>query len=954
METYQQRSIFNSLIAIISQNQTLAKILKEQCGLYGFHHVILLPDWTALVAQVAESLPELIVSDHLPDMADTRRYQPLKDRTDGERLPVILYGMKYSEAIHYVPEGVEIVASLYGREEEQRLLERIHDELKNTILEPEQFPARMVQEHFNILLATADHELGALLQLALKQDGYFVSLVAEGHEVMKRVEGIFPHLVLLETELPGFSGASLLSWLKESFPDTHVLMMGADVSEQQINRFLAAGAERYLPKPFSIDHLLKLCRHVLTKSSQLAVHERLLQRLEEKEQQLQELLLLKESEETLRTLVNASGDIIFRITPQGVINFATPAVEEQLGYTPEDIEQEHINVSKFVHAQDLIRVMAGIRQVIRGSSIQGLECRLMHQDRVRFRWYSINCYPMYNSQKTFVGVGGIARDISSIKHYEEEIQQQNARLAALNAIAGIVSHSLNPDDTLSGVIEKVLEIMRLQAGSIFLINRETNEAMLKSCRTLSEKRNGFETALQEACLACADVKEQVMKTREPLVIRDIARHPDLAATMLASFGFQGVICLPLVSMDIVYGIMLLFVEDSRQFSRDDLQFLASIGRQVGMSLENMELYQQELKARERWEDLSRLKDDFVAIVSHDLRSPLTAILGATEILLNDEYIDVPLTPDQRELVENIQVMGEQQLYLVNDLLDLAKIESGKIQLTPTVADIEHVAQQCLQTLHVLAENKNIRLEYQFEPGLPKIRVDVPKVTQVINNLLSNAIKFTEPGGMVTLHVEKDGDMMKVAVTDTGEGIPPEELLLLFSKFQQFKSAGTRGERGTGLGLAICKNLIELHHGKIWVDSRVGAGSTFAFTLPVTEHVILIIDDSIFVAKSLEAILLEHIEHITVKYAQDGDEGLQMVEEFAPVVIILDYMMPDEDGIQVFQKLRKRYGSKVPPTIFLTASQDLEVRRQIFDLGAADYLQKPVDANDLLPRISRFL
>ncbi|GAK51238.1 putative two-component hybrid sensor and regulator [Candidatus Moduliflexus flocculans] len=954
METYQQRSIFNSLIAIVSQNQTLAKILKEQCGLYGFNHVSLLSDWPALIESVAESLPDLIVSDHLPEINNAQSYQTLRVRTDGETLPVILYGMKYSETIHYVPEGVDIVASLYGREEEQRLLELIHEELRKNILEPEQFPGKVVQEHFNILVATADQELGAVIQLALKQEGYFVSLVSEGHEAMRYIDGISPHLVLLEANLPGFSGASLLSWIKESFPETHVVMMGTDVGEQQINRFLAAGAERYLSKPFSIDHLLTLCRSILSQSNQIAVHERLLQRLEEKEQQIQELLLLKESEETLRTLVTASGDIIFRITPQGVINFATPAVEEQLGYTPEDIEQEHINVSKFVHSNDLIRVMAGIRQVIRGSSIQGLECRLMHQDRVRFRWYSINCYPMYNSQKTFVGVGGIARDIGSIKRYEEEIQQQNERLAALNAIAGIVSHSLNPDDTLSGVIDKVLEIMRLQAGGIFLIDRETNEATLKSSRTLSEKRIGFESALQEACFTCVDIKEQLMKTHEPVVIKEMARHPHLAKTALASLGWQGLIGLPLVSMDIVYGIMALLTEDTRQFSRDDLQFLASIGHQVGISLENMALYQQELKARERLEDLNRLKDDFVAIVSHDLRSPLTAILGATEILLNDDYMDVPLTTDQRELIENIQVMGEQQLHLVNDLLDLAKIESGKIQLTPTVADIEDVALQCLQTLQVLADNKDIRLAPMIAPGLPKIRIDVPKVTQVINNLLSNAIKFTEPGGSITLQVEKDEEMIKVAVSDTGEGIPPEELLLLFNKFQQVKSSGTRGERGTGLGLAICKNLIELHHGKIWVESRIGMGSTFAFTLPVTEHVILIIDDSIFVARSLEAILMEHIDHITVKYAQDGNEGLQMVEEFAPVVIILDYMMPEEDGIQVFQKLRKRYGSKVPPTIFLTASQDLEVRRQIFDLGAADYLQKPVDVNDLLPRISRFL
>jgi CheY-like chemotaxis protein len=318
-------------------------------------------------------------------------------------------------------------------------------------------------------------------------------------------------------------------------------------------------------------------------------------------------------------------------------------------------------------------------------------------------------------------------------------------------------------------------------------------------------------------------------------------------------------------------------------------------------------------------------------------------------------MDSPLTEEQKELVKNIEIMGNQQLHMVNDLLDLAKIESGKLELNPMMADIRMVAQQCCETLRVLADNKNIAMHFVVKPNLPKISIDIPKISQVINNLVGNAIKFTEPGGMVTLRIDTENHkLLRVSVIDSGEGIEPEHLLGLFNKFQQVRSRGTSGERGSGLGLSICKNLIDLHHGEIWAESRVGIGSTFAFTLPIPERIILIVDDSLTVIKAIKDMLLKHLEYVEVRYALNGEDALKQIEETFPVVLILDYLMPNMDGLATFRELKYRYGMRVPPTIFLTASQNLEVKREIFELGADDYLQKPIDVNDLLPRISRFL
>ena len=948
-----QHDIFESLIAIVAENQTMASILRDQCLLYGFKNTLTFTGWNALLATLAEQLPDLIVADQAPVLQPEQAAGGPAALLFAEMIPVVLYAPDAASSAEpeAVPKGLTIVASLRGRNEQQRLLEVIHAELDKRVSDVGEFVLRPQPKHLNIVVSTADRELGDAIRQVLEAEGYYVRVAANGMETLEYIEGVLPHIVLLDYQLPQVNSLPVLEWLKTASPETAVLLMGDDDSPQFVAELLKAGVHSYLKKPFELKALPLLCKglaHILpeTKAHTLEA--------EQQAQLVEELAALKKSEENLKTLINASGDIIFRISPQGFLNFATPAVKEQLGYTWDNLEVERINIAKFVHPLDFMRVMTGIRQVIRGSAMQGLECRLMHEDRVNFRWYSINCYPMYTGQKQFVGVGGIAREIGSIKKFEQEIRTQNERLSALNEIAGILSQSLKLDEILQNVLAKVLEILRFHAGAVFLPEPETRRLLLQNYMTNAAAVPEKQVLLQE----CAQHQALLQAVFEPgrlLIVEDIAQHPQISQTSLAARGFRTLAAVPLRSKDVSQGLLLLLAREQRSVAENDRQLLTSIGHQVGLSIENINLYQQEIKAKERLEQLNKLKDDFVAIVSHDLRSPLTAILAAAEILLADELMDRPLTAEQKELVHDIQVMGNQQLQMVNDLLDLAKIESGKQELNPTMVDLRTVVGQSCHILRVLAENKNIALHFLAAANLPRVRIDVPKIQQVVNNLIGNAIKFTQPGGAVTIRIDVENhQFLRVSVSDTGEGMEPENLLRLFNKFQQVKSSGTRGERGTGLGLAICKNLVELHQGEIWAESRVGVGSNFVFTLPLPECVVLIIDDSLTVITSIKMMLAEHLSYVHVNYALNGPEGLRLAEETAPMVVILDYLMPDMDGLTIFRKLKERYGSRTPPTIFLTASQDLEVRRQIFELGAADYLQKPIDVSDLLPRISRFL
>ena len=247
------------------------------------------------------------------------------------------------------------------------------------------------------------------------------------------------------------------------------------------------------------------------------------------------------------------------------------------------------------------------------------------------------------------------------------------------------------------------------------------------------------------------------------------------------------------------------------------------------NMELDELYNEQKKTNQKLLDLSKMKDDFLSIVSHDLRSPLNAILGFAEMLLMTKAN--PLDEKQIKWVNKIHESGELQLNLINDLLDISKIESGKLDLRKTDENLYDIVEYCTETMSSLAINKKIDISIKCQKKNIKLYCDKPKIIQVLNNLISNAVKFTYEGGKVKITIKEMEDDAEISIQDTGIGIPSEQIPKLFQKFTSFTNVGTKGEKGTGLGLAICKNFIEAHGGKLWVNSILGKGTTFYFTLP---------------------------------------------------------------------------------------------------------------------------
>jgi signal transduction histidine kinase len=305
------------------------------------------------------------------------------------------------------------------------------------------------------------------------------------------------------------------------------------------------------------------------------------------------------------------------------------------------------------------------------------------------------------------------------------------------------------------------------------------------------------------------------------------------------------LCVPLVIGPQIIGVINVESPYPNAFTSDDLRLLSTVASSLAVLVERARLFEEVEDARVelqqgaealeeanvRLQELDQLKDRFLANISHEFRTPLNSILGFSEVLLKGILGEI--SPKQRESVRNILSSGEHLLDLINDLLDISKIEAGRMTLEPTTFETPELLAETQATITPLIEKKSQVLTVAQGADLPPLTADRLRIKQVLLNLLSNAKKFTPTGGHITLSCQlADPDTMLFSVADTGIGIKPEDQQVIFEEFRQAESSPTHRVPGTGLGLAISKHLVEMHGGHLWVESEYGHGATFSFSLPL--------------------------------------------------------------------------------------------------------------------------
>ena len=413
----------------------------------------------------------------------------------------------------------------------------------------------------------------------------------------------------------------------------------------------------------------------------------------------------------------------------------------------------------------------------------------------------------------------------------KELTRSVGELKALGEVGQAVSSTLDLETVLRTIVSRANQLAGMDGGAIFEYDETHEEFSLHATDNLPDEL--------VAALGAAPIPKgegaigRLAVTGEPVQIRDIvdeSGYQSRVRDILIRMGSRSLLAVPLLRENRLLGGLIVNRKSAGEFAREVIDLLKTFATQSALAIQNARLFREIEAKSDALATASHHKSEFLANMSHELRTPLNAIIGFSEVLSERMFGEV--NDKQAEYLGDILESGRHLLSLINDILDLSKIEAGRMELEPTDFNLPGAIENTLTLVRERAHRRGITLARTVDESLGMVRADERKVKQVLLNLLSNALKFTPEGGRIDVRAEVNGEGTEISVTDTGVGIAPEDQAAVFEEFRQVGAASKTIE-GTGLGLAISRKFIELHGGRIWVRSEVGAGSTFTFTLPLT-------------------------------------------------------------------------------------------------------------------------
>ncbi|MEC4866986.1 MAG: PAS domain-containing protein, partial [Jaaginema sp. PMC 1078.18] len=607
-------------------------------------------------------------------------------------------------------------------------------------------------------------------------------------------------------------------------------------------------------------------------------------------------------------------------------------------------------------------------------------------------WLDVSKIPILDNQNQPLGLIGVIEDISDRKLAEETLNRQFQRTLLLDTITQQIRSSLDS--------ERIFRTTAIQVGQMFRVSRCTihsYEALPKPHLPLvSEYLESGQTSMQELDIRVNESQslQTVLTQDRAFVVRDVDSEPGLVVwqPLCQQYGIKSLLLIRTSYQNEPNGaIALQQCDRPRIWTEDEIELIEAVAAQVGIALAQARLLEQEkhasaslsqqneqlAQAKQQAEEANRVKSQFLANMSHELRTPLNAILGFSQILSRD----ASLNDEQREYLQIINSSGEHLLSLIDDILDMSKIEAGQTQLNLNAFDLFYLLDNVTAMMQLKAAAKGIELNLDYPPTLPRyLYGDEGKLRQVLINLLSNGIKFTQ-AGFVSLSVvtapsqTHQGCGLQFQVQDTGLGIAPAEQELLFKPFVQTRT-GRNAESGTGLGLTISRHFVQLMGGEIWLESQVGQGTTFTFEIAVelapespsqplttarqaiaiaperTDYRILVVEDR-WESRHLLVQFLKSLG-FNVREADNGVEAIAVWEAWQPHLIWMDMRMPVMDGYEATKRIKSHLQGQDTTIIALTASAFEEEKTAVLGAGCDDFARKPWREETILGKMTQYL